>query len=119
MRTGGEDDCDEGEVGAAAYIDDEDAEPDEEAAARIADLYAQLELKRRQIAQMEAEFSDAETDDREENGVLEDYDDYDGGDKDDDAAATATSPTATTTAKFTTRTTAGLLAYIIIINNGN
>lgn len=74
-----DDDYEEGEVEAAVYADDGDAENDEEAAARIADLYAQLELKRRQIAQMEAEFSDGEVyDDGEENGrpEYEDVDDY-------------------------------------------
>ena len=40
--------------------EDENDENDEEAAARIAYLYSQLELKRRQIARMEADFSDTE-----------------------------------------------------------
>ena len=65
----------EEDVEAAAYVDDEDAENDEEAAARIADLYAQLESKRRQIAQMEAEFSDAETNEREESHGMPGYGD--------------------------------------------
>ena len=54
-------------VEAATYVDDEDTENDEEAAAKIAFLYSQLELKRRQIARMEAEFSDTEVDDRDQD----------------------------------------------------
>ena len=60
-------------------MDDDDAENDEEAEARIAYLYSQLELKRRQIAQMEAEFSDADMDGQENTNTPRYYEAADDG----------------------------------------
>ena len=69
----------EGDSEEVAYADDDDAENDEEAEARIAYLYSQLELKRRQIAQMEAEFSDADMDGQENTNTPRYYEAADDG----------------------------------------